>query len=317
MELRDSREVHGIKMERFYGLAKISRQGFYRALARRLAAKDLLEAVKPLVNDYRSKKDRRAGSRTLYYNLDVKGKFGLGVNAFERLMSSGGLTLAKFNSKVITTRSCEQSKSFKNLTKGLVINGVNQLVVGDLTYLMSDKEVFYLFLLTDVYSARIVGYMLGDRMRAVEAAVALDNWAMLRGGKAGLEGCIHHTDGGGQYFSKLYMGKSKKLGLNTSVADGCLENGFAEQRNGLFKQHLLPTTGDFNLRSLSRKLEEVFYFYNHERKQMALGWLSPAEFEERWAGQPEPPLMKIYDRDAGTRTRRFGFLEASGDENGH
>ena len=304
-------------MERFYGLARVSRQGFHKALERGKAYQAMVESIVPLVKDYRLTKDRRAGSRSLYYNLGIKEQFRIGVGRFEKLMSDEGLTLAKFKSKVVTTRSCESSKSFTNLTKGLVINGINQLVVGDLTYLMFEGAFFYLFLLTDVYSARIVGTMLGTRMRAIEAVAALEGWATLRGGQRSLEGCIHHTDGGGQYFSKLYMDKSKGLGLVTSVADGCLENSFAEQRNGLFKQHLLPTVSELSLQVLQAELEKIIYFYNHGRRQQALGWLSPVEFEEKWTGHESPPCMKIYDRDEGTPTSRYRFSEASGDQNGH
>jgi transposase InsO family protein len=235
--------------------------------------------------------------------LGIKDLFNLGVNKFERLMSEYGLTLAPYKSRLITTQSCARSRSYCDLSKGLVINGINQFVVGDLTYLIFSDWVYYLFLLTDVYSARIVGWKLGRRMRAVEAHEALIQWVELRQA-ANIRGCVHHTDGGSQYFSNLYLETMENQGLRISVANDCVDNGFAEQRNGLIKQHFVPTVRDLRPESLSKEMEGIMYFYNHERKQEALGWLSPVEFEQQWVGHPTPPQMTIYDRDAKKRTER-------------
>lgn len=290
-------------MERFYELEGLSRQGYYQGLARQERIRKLMEQVESLVREYRKNKDRHAGSRSLYYNLGIKDLFDIGVTKFERLMSEHGLTLAPYKSRLITTQSCARSRAYGDLSKGLIINGINQLVVGDLTYLIFANWVYYLFLLTDVYSARIVGWKLGQRMRAVEAHEALFQWAELRGA-VNIKGSVHHTDGGSQYFSNLYLGSMNKFGLRISVANDCVDNGFAEQRNGLIKHHFVPTVRDLRPESLNKEMEGIMYFYNHERKQEALGWLSPVEFEHKWVGQPTPMQMTIYDRDAKKPTVR-------------
>ncbi|MDZ4682800.1 MAG: DDE-type integrase/transposase/recombinase [Saprospiraceae bacterium] len=290
-------------MERFYDLEGLSRQGYFQGLARQDATRRLVEQIGSLVKAYRKDKDRRAGSRSLYYNLGIKSLFDLGVNKFERLMSEHDLALAPYKSRLITTQSCVRSGQYSDLSKGLTINDINQLVVGDLTYLIFADWVYYLFLLTDVYSARIVGWKLGQRMRAVEAHEALLQWVELRGSR-NIEGCVHHTDGGSQYFSNLYLGTMETRHLRISVAENCVDNGFAEQRNGLIKQHLVPTVRDLRQEGLHKEMEEMLYFYNHERKQEALGWLSPVQFEQQWVGCPSPPLMTIYNRDVKKRTVR-------------
>ena len=70
------------------------------------------------VKDYRRHKDRRAGSRNIYYNLDIKSQYGMGVTKFERLMSKYGLTLLPLRVRVMTTKSCCQSWNYTKVHKG-------------------------------------------------------------------------------------------------------------------------------------------------------------------------------------------------------
>jgi transposase InsO family protein len=265
-------------MESLYAYLGVSRQGHYQRLQKVQAQETMMDSVEQQVEQYRRDKDQRAGSRSLFYNLGIKAQFGIGVTKFERLMSGRGLTLAPLRVRVITTQSVLQSWNYDNLANGLVVNGINQLVVGDLTYVSIGSLRFYLFCLTDVYSARLVGLWGSDRMRALEAKLALDAWISLRG-RENLEGCIHHTDGGSQYFSEVYLGQLKAHHIEISVARNCLQNGFAEQRNGLLKHHLIPTRSSYNLEQFQSQLSNIDYFYNNLRKQQGLGWRSPVEFE--------------------------------------
>lgn len=288
-------------MEGFYRLCGISRQGFMQGRERLVATEKVMKAIEKEVSVYRSNKDRRAGSRSLYYNLSIGLRYGIGVNKFERLMSRYGLTLVPMRVRVVTTHSSSQSWNYSNLAEGLVIDGINQLVVGDLTYIYMGTDLYYLFVLTDVYSSRIVGYHLGKRMRKEEACLAQQQWLDLRSIEQ-LEGCIHHTDGGGQYLSKVY--REQMEGVRVSISKNCLDNGFAEQRNGLLKHHLLPTMKNGNLNHLLKSIGEIMYFYNHERKQENLGWLTPVGYEKFCSEQTEPPKMRIYHRSKRIKTTR-------------
>lgn len=281
-------------MEKFYHYVGISRQGFQQGLQVYESERTIMGEIEKKVAAYRFKKDRRAGSRSLYYNLNIKDEYGLGVNKFERLMSTYNLTIAPMRVRVVTTQSCLQSWNYPNLAEGMEIDGINQLVVGDLTYISMGRYRYFLFGLTDVYSSRLVGYKLHTRMRAIEAKAAFDMWIELRG-KENVNGCIHHTDGGRQYFSTIYMQAMDDANLKVSVARNCLQNGYAEQRNGLIKHHLLPTVNSNIGVGLTRDINQIMYFYNHERKQEALGWRSPAEYEAYIATLENKPKWKIYE----------------------
>lgn len=279
MRIRERRKELGVVLEAVYRYLGVTRQGVLKRLDRQQERAGLIADIDVLVEAYRRKKDRRAGSRSLYYNLGIRTKFGLGVSKFERLMAEAGLTLAPLRIQVITTVSCYQSWQYSNLANGLEVNDINKIVVGDITYLFIGTERYYLFCLTDVYSARIVGIHVSQRIRSRDAHYALDAWVELRGAAA-IKGCIHHTDGGGQYFSKTYIRSLVAREIAISTARNCLQNGYAEQRNGLLKHHLLPTRNLSKPHLIRTELAEAIRFYNEERKQAGLGWRSPVEYED-------------------------------------
>jgi transposase InsO family protein len=262
-----------------YSYFGISRQGFIKGIHRLEEEINLIKAVEKEVKKYRLTNDARAGSRSLYYNLDVSNKYKIGINKFENLLSRYELTLRTIRIKIVTTQSCDRSKKYKNLANGLEISNINQIIVGDLTYINIEGLRYYVFSLFDVMSARLVGIYGGQRMRAIEACEALKAFIFLRK-KRNIKRCIHHTDGGSQYFSDMYLAILKACGIQISVARSCLENGYAEQRNGMIKMHYLGLKRGRNETELNKSLQEIKELYNN-RKQQGLGWKSPIEFEDK------------------------------------
>lgn len=304
---RKTQGAHGITMERFYKYLKITRQGYFKNRSYYYTQLQMTADLGNQIELYRKDCDRRAGLRSLYYNLDVKSQYDIGVNKFERLMSDAGYALRPLKVRVITTQSCPISRKYQNLTKGLVINGINQLIVGDITYILLGIKPYYLFLYTDVFSCRIVGWHLDERMRTTEGLKAMKMLIALRG-MINLKGCIHHTDGGGQYFAKKALELLEDtVRLRMSVAQTCLENGFAEQRNGLLKNHFLPLVTSLKLSKMRKQFEQFIELYNNERKQKNLGWKSPVELEKWLTQVEEKPKMILYDKDKKQPTIRIGF----------
>ena len=301
-----------ISMEMIYKSFGINRQLYYRKKRRIQSELDLIASLKSEIDLYRYKKDRRAGSRSLFYNLNIKYRFGIGVNKFERLLSQYGLTLKPLRVRVVTTKSTFQSWNYKNLTNGLIISNICQLVVGDITHIVIGKDEYYLFCLTDVFSMRIVGHCISDRMRKEEAIIALNMFLDLRNKKQ-IQGCIHHSDGGGQYFSKLYHSKIRMMKI--SVAKSCLENGLAEQKNGFIKNHLLPTINSFCPSNIQSEIAKVIHRYNHERKQQRLGWKSPVQLENYiYTFGTENMKVTMYDHEKKVSSERIGFIRHNATE---
>ncbi len=287
----------GISKKQVYDYFGITRQGATKRIQRELAEQEMMGEIELEVKKYRQNKDYLAGSRSLYMNLDIKQNYHIGITKFEQLMSKYHLTIAPLRIRIVTTKSCLQSWNYRNLLlePELMLNAVNQVVVGDLTYVWIKNERYYVFNLMDLYSGFWVGLSIGKRMRAEEALVALNSLIELRGG-ANLKGCIHHTDGGRQYFSEKYMAVINRWGLKTSVAGNALENGFAEQRNSFLKHHILPTIKSGSIKWLKAELKRSLQFYNYERKQKTLGWRTPAEFEKLMMSLPKEERLqkKLY-----------------------
>jgi len=208
--------------------------------------------------------------------------------------------------KVVTTNSVSQSWNYDNLTNGLIIRGVYELVVGDITYLTIGKYRYYLFCLTDVFSMKIVGHCISNRMRKQEAMIALQMFIDQRG-EVNSKRCVHHTDGGGQYFASVYLAMYPSW-LETSVAKSCLENGLAEQKNGYIKNHLVPIIKLKELKYVKQEMKRLIANYNTERKQEVLGWRTPLEVEKQASDENYGNrYFRLHDHVNNVPSNRFGF----------
>jgi len=278
-----------------YDYCQISRQGFFSAVKSRNEYFELIEKIKPKVSTHRATVDAYAGSRTLFNELSIKSEFGIGVSKFEQIMSKEMMTLVRVKTRIITTKSCQRSKDYTNLINGMTVRELNKVIVGDLTYVYLDNRLYYVFSLFDIYSGKLVGCYGSSRMRAVDAAQAFDQYKKLIKHDT-FKGTIHHTDGGSQYFSNLYLDLVMSNKMQISVASSCLENGYAEQRNGLLKKHFLPLITGRDEKLFQQGIEHIVSLYNN-RKQESLGWLSPLEFEEKWKGVDIElrPVKQLYN----------------------
>ncbi|MBK8747678.1 MAG: hypothetical protein IPM04_07360 [Saprospiraceae bacterium] len=104
-----------IRAEQVYAYFGKSRQGYFQAVARMGKLKATMEVVESQVDQYRSTKDANAGSRTLYYNLNIKEQYNIGVNKFEKLMSDYGLILRPVYTRIVTTKASSRSKNILTL----------------------------------------------------------------------------------------------------------------------------------------------------------------------------------------------------------
>lgn len=284
-------------MELFYKHVGVSRQAHQQWCIRDKTSQAQVTKMVEEVKQYRSAVDCRAGSRILFYNLEVKERFGIGVTKFEQILSREGMSLPVVRVKFVTTKSSKQSWNYKNLISGLEINRINQVIVGDITYIRHHGKRHFFFSEIDVYSGRIVGWTLANNMKAERATEALDMVMQCRGDQA-MEGTIHHTDGGGQYFSGLFLAKADDKGMLMSRAKTCLENGYAEQMNAFIKHHLMPLVKSRSLRTMNKELKKLIDQYNN-RKQERLEWLSPIEFEEELEMGVVKPPVRLYDFSIG------------------
>jgi len=157
-------------------------------------------------------------------------------------------------------------------------SGINQLWVGDITYVpLRGGSFCYLASLMDRYSRDIVGWDLSDTMTDALTLVALRKAIRERQPPALL---VHHTDRGGQYASARYRAVLARAAMRQSMsrAGNVYDNAFMESCFGTFKTELEMTEYE-NSREARRAIAEYIAYYRSERKHSALGYVSPMQFE--------------------------------------
>lgn len=238
---------------------------------------------------------KKAGSRIIFYSMKVKEELGIGINTFERLVKESGLCIKRTRSWIKTSDRCPKSKHYCNLTNGLILNGPNQLIVCDLTYI-TGPDRYYVFAIKDVYTSQLVGLWGGIQMTAEIAIIALLQLFELRGPGPFIY-LIHHSDGGSQYFSDKYLKIINKNEIRISVASTCLENGYAEQINHIIKNNYLRFLDLGNVKAFQKSLVHTKEIYNKERIQKRLGYRTPDEYEKyiMSLGKDQRPEMRLYD----------------------
>lgn len=243
------------------------------------------------------------GSRVMFYKLKIK---EVGVNKFEKIVSESGLSLVKRRKRIVTTNGVYE-KSDINLINGKQLNNINQVIAGDITYLILNDKNYYIFTLKDMYSKRIVGLYGSNSMLAINALNTFKQARKLRGDT--IKDCIHHSDAGSQYKSKLYKKALTKMKMPMSIAENCLQNGMAEQLNGVLKNDYLDREIK-DVKTLNKELERVKYLINYERPVKELGYRTPAEFEDWLHSQETTPVIKLYDFKEPEIKKRRDFVKA-------
>ena len=158
--------------------------------------------------------------------------------------------------------------------------GPNQVWFADITYVPTWEGWLYVALVVDAWSRRIVGWSMRD---GLEAELVVDALGMAATCRRPPAGAIHHSDRGSQYASTIFGRTLAESGLVASMGRrGCAyDNAACESAIASFKTELVHRR---SFRSRNAAREEVFRWiegwYNRRRRHSALGYLSPADFEE-------------------------------------
>lgn len=273
-----------------YAISGISRQGYHQAVARTERETVFWQRLKEIILEIR-KDYPRISARKIHHKLILEGL--VGINRFEHFMSDQGLVVKKQRSLIKTTHSGKYDHP--NLVNGLQLNGIDELWVSDITYFITPEAVFYIVLILDVYSRRILGYSASNNMLAVNNLKVLEKVFEVRE-KYAFENLIHHSDKGSQYGCIDYKSTLIQAGIRISMAKTCLENPYAERINGIIKNDYLIGYDIKTLSKLEKALARSVRLYN-ACPHGELGMNSPLEFEALLEQTPkqERPVMQLYD----------------------
>lgn len=259
-------------------MLRISRQAFYKYRNTTENKKLQEEVIVKLVKDIRHKLSR-IGGRKLYNMLKDdfdKLPLKLGRDKFFTILRKNGLLVEPLKQYKRTTNSKHWFRIYSNLIESLTVNKPNKVFVSDITYIRLRKDFCYLFLVTDLYSRKIVGYHLSMSL-AAKGAIAAMKMAITEVSKP--EELIHHSDRGIQYCCEEYVEllQSHKIKISMGEVGSPYENAIAERVNGILKNefYLNATFTDFN--TALRAAEDSINLYNNLRPHMSLGYLTPVE----------------------------------------
>ena len=178
-----------------------------------------------------------------------------------------------------TTNSNHRYHKYKNLIRGFVPTGPNQLWVSDITYIDLVDGCCYLHLVTDAYSHKIVGWCLSDTLEAGYTLEAL-RMAISQATADELNGLIHHSDRGVQYCCNAYTDELKKYGIKISMTEDYkpTDNAIAERVNGILKTEVVYREGRFkSIEDARERIQRFILFYNDQRPHASIGMKVPSQ----------------------------------------
>ena len=225
---------------------------------------------------------RRYGVRRLIPELRAQG-FSVGHYRIRKVLHKYSLKAIQPRSFVPrTTDSRHPYPISPNLLLGGPFpDGINQVVVGDITYIpLIAGNWAYLSVWLDLYSRKVIGWFLASHMREELIVNAFKKALNNRKLSAST---IVHSDRGGQYAGTIFrkLLDKHKARQSMSRADDPYDNAFMESYFSRFKAELLEG-GAFD--SIDDARTEIFeyieMYYNPVRRHSSLGYISPVNFEK-------------------------------------
>ena len=266
---------------------KVTRGGFYAWQSREASERAQQDAqLLAQVRDVHARSRGFYGSPRVTEQLRLTGVC-VGKRRIARLMRLAGLqgrSARLYRQSKVAQRAFYASVPFRaNITQAVALN---QVWVGDVTYLKVSGQWRYLAVVMDRHSRRILGWSLGDKRDAALTSRALRQAARNRD-EGATAGVLFHSDRGVEYAAFEFRIQLAKLGMLQSMnrAGKMNDNAHMESFFHSMKTEELygkKFTHDYQLR---QTLSSYIAFYNQQRLHSSLRYLPPVAFERQQAQQ--------------------------------
>ena len=261
---------------------EVSARGYYdwlyRAESKRASEnKQLLVEIKTIFDANRAV----YGAPRIHEELIEQGK-QCSLNRVARLMKKADImpkTIKKFK---ITTDSRKSRFPAKNLLEqNFSAKHCDEKWVADVTYIPTREGWLFLAAVLDLYSRRIIGWSMSDRLTSKLAQDALQNALDLRQPKNKV---IVHSDRGKEYYAGDYqmLLKTNDLICSMSRKGNCYDNATMESFFHSLKVEQVHHD-DYHTRDEARSVvfDYIEVFYNRQRRHSSLGYKSPINYENK------------------------------------
>lgn len=269
-------------IQRMCQLLKLNRSSLYRhkqvkAVQISQTQQDLIQRICHIFKA----SGKNYGSRRIQKALLVEG-ICVGRYKVRQIMIQQCLVTTWRRKFIKTTESKHKMPVAENiLNQEFNPDSSNQTWVADITYIWTASGWLYLAAVMDLYSRKIVGYSLAQRMTADLVCTALQVAINTRQPPKGL---IMHTDRGSQYCSQQYQDLLNRSGIRCSMSHKglCYDNAVMERFFLNLKMERVWQQHYANHQEAIRDISHyITVFYNQVRLHSTLGYLSPNNFEQK------------------------------------
>ena len=291
--MKDHEENFSI--ERMSYMFQVSRSGYYRFVTSKPSTREvenirLLEKIKVIHQANR----QVYGSPRIHGELCLEGE-NCSRKRVAKLMKKEGLQAKMKRRFKVTTQVDPLAKKAPNLLlQNFTSEKPNQRWVADMTYVATAEGWLYVAAILDLFSRRIVGLAMSERMTADLVKHALKQAITHRKPD---EGLIHHSDKGSQYTSHAFQKEIAKNKMISSMSGtgNCYDNAAMESFFHTLKtEHIYFESYKTREQAKRSIFEYIEVFYNRKRSHSTLGYLSPMNFETRWHKHQSVLLLSVH-----------------------
>ncbi|MFF3926684.1 IS3 family transposase, partial [Paenibacillus lactis] len=254
------------RLEKMCRIMEVSRSGYYKWLGRPESErerqhKEWTEQVKEVYDTSR----QLYGSPKVTQQLKKKG-VSISERTVTRIMKENGIRSKTVKKYKATTNSKHTLPVQENvLNREFTASKPNEKWVTDITYVSTGEGWLYLASVMDLFSRKIVGWHMSERMTKELVLKALQQ---AYGRQHPDKGLIHHSDRGSQYASLDYQKQLQIYEMTGSMSrkGNCYDNACIESFHSVLKKELIYLN-KYETRAEAKKsiFEYIEVFYNNQR----------------------------------------------------
>jgi putative transposase len=265
------------------GMLGVSKSGYYKWLNRKPSKRVQEEGRLEIEIKAVHKKTRETyGPERLQHELKDQG-VSIGICRIRRIRKKLGIRCKQNRKFKATTDSKHALPVAENLlNQQFEATRPNEVWLSDITYIPTEEGWLYLAGHKDLFTKEIVGYAMGNRI--TKNLVSQSLFKAVAAKRPG-PGLIHHSDRGVQYCAQEYRRLVGQFKMRASMSrkGNCYDNAPMESFWGTLKNELVHHTRYKTREQGIREItEHIEVFYNRQRRQARLGYLSPAIYERQF-----------------------------------